>query len=103
MTAEAPSRLDALSRAMPGLSIHDLMLLPIERVRTFFDRLSFTGIMDEATELLLATTNLDAKTVPLLRGAVVIATHDSDGDLDGLSWQQLDLLAARTRGPNVRT
>lgn len=50
-----------------------------------------------ATELLLATTNLDAKTVPLLRGAVVIATHDSDGDLDGLSWQQLDLLAARSR------
>lgn len=50
-----------------------------------------------ATELLLATTNLDAKTVPLLRGAVVIATHDADGDLDGLSWQQLDLLARRSR------
>jgi hypothetical protein len=28
---------------------------------------------------------------------VVIATHDSDGDLDGLSWQQLDLLAAKNR------
>ncbi|HVJ59814.1 MAG TPA: excinuclease ABC subunit UvrA, partial [Burkholderiaceae bacterium] len=39
--------------AMPGLSVHDLMLLPIERVRTFFDRLTFTGVMDEATELLL--------------------------------------------------
>ena len=50
-----------------------------------------------ATELLLATTSFDAKTVPLLRGAVVIATHDSDGDLDGLSWQQLDLLALRSR------
>lgn len=50
-----------------------------------------------ATELLLATTTLDAKSVPLLRGAVVIATHDSDGDLDGLSWQQLDLLAVRSR------
>lgn len=49
-----------------------------------------------ATELLLATTGFTAKTVPLLRGAVVVATHDSDGDLDGLSWQQLDLLIQRS-------
>jgi excinuclease ABC subunit A len=39
--------------AMPGLSVHDLMLLPIDRVRTFFDRIRFTGVMDDATELLL--------------------------------------------------
>ena len=45
-----------------------------------------------ATEMLLATTRFTAKTVPLLRGGVVVATHDSNGDLDGLSWQQLDLL-----------
>lgn len=49
-----------------------------------------------ATELLLATTKFTAKTVPLLRGCIVIATHDADGDLDGLSWQQLDLLARRS-------
>ena len=49
-----------------------------------------------ATELLLATTRLNAKSVPLLRGAVVIASHDSDGDLDGLSWQQMDHLAQRS-------
>lgn len=55
-----------------------------------------------ATELLLATTRLNAKSVPLLRGAVVIATHDSDGDLDGLSWQQLDQLAARSRALSRR-
>ena len=48
-----------------------------------------------ATELLLATSSFTAKTVPLLPGCVVIATHDADGDLDGLSWQQLDLLAAK--------
>ena len=42
--------------------------------------------------MLLATTRFTAKTVPLLRGGVVIATHDSAGKLDGLSWQQLDLL-----------
>jgi len=50
-----------------------------------------------ATELLLATTSFTAKTVPLLPGCVVIATHDADGDLDGLSWQQLDLLARKNR------
>jgi excinuclease ABC subunit A len=44
---------DAQLAALPGLSIHDLMLLPIERVRVFFDRLSFEGVLDEATELLL--------------------------------------------------
>ena len=49
-----------------------------------------------ATELLLATTQFTARTVPLLRGAVVVATHDSAGDLDGLSWQQLDLLIQRS-------
>lgn len=48
-----------------------------------------------ATELLLATTTFTPKTVPLLHGAVVVASHDADGDLDGLSWQQLDLLAER--------
>jgi hypothetical protein len=48
-----------------------------------------------ATEMLLATTQFTAKTVPLLYGAVVVATHDSFGDLDGLSWKQLDLLSKR--------
>lgn len=50
-----------------------------------------------ATELLLATTDFTAKSVPLLHGFVVVATHDADGDLDSLSWQQLDLLARRSR------
>ena len=43
-------RLDEL----PGLCVHDLMLLPIERGREFFDLLRLTGALDEATELLLA-------------------------------------------------
>ncbi|MFN7778892.1 MAG: excinuclease ABC subunit UvrA [Betaproteobacteria bacterium] len=38
---------------LPGLSLHDLMLLPLERVRLFFDRLNFQGVLDQATELLL--------------------------------------------------
>ncbi len=44
---------DAQLAQMPGLSIHDLMLAPIERVRAFFERISFAGVLDAATELLL--------------------------------------------------
>ncbi len=55
-----------------------------------------------ATELLLATTTFSAKSVPLLRGCVVVATHDSDGELDGLSWQQLDLLIRRNQSLSRR-
>ena len=51
-----------------------------------------------ATEMLLATTRCTAKTVPLLRGGVVVATHDAAGELDGLSWQQLDF-SFRTVAP----
>lgn len=56
-----------------------------------------------ATELLLAATGFTAKDVPLLRGGVVLATHDTDGDLDGLSWEQLDQLARiSSRTPTKR-
>jgi len=44
------STLDSLG----GLCLHDLMLLPIERSREFFDGLRLPGALDEATELLLA-------------------------------------------------
>ncbi|HTX23397.1 MAG TPA: excinuclease ABC subunit UvrA [Steroidobacteraceae bacterium] len=39
--------------ALPGLSIHDLMLLPIERTLEFFRGLKLPAPLDEATELLL--------------------------------------------------
>ena len=51
----------------------------------------------QATELLLATTSFTARNVPLLRGSIVLASHDADGDLDGLSWLQLDLLTRLNR------
>ncbi|HKD54595.1 MAG TPA: hypothetical protein VKB72_10295, partial [Steroidobacteraceae bacterium] len=41
-------------RELPGLSIHDVMLLPIERSCAFFDQLELPRPFDEATELLLA-------------------------------------------------
>src|SRR5213082_774951 len=39
--------------ALPGLSIHDLMLLPVERSHEFFRKLTLPRPLDEATALLL--------------------------------------------------
>jgi excinuclease ABC subunit A len=41
--------------ALPGLTLHDLMLLPIERLRRFFERIELPStLLDEALKLLLA-------------------------------------------------
>jgi excinuclease ABC subunit A len=39
---------------LPGLSVHDVMLLPADAVHAFFTRLTLPAPLDEATELLLA-------------------------------------------------
>ncbi len=40
--------------ALPGLTVHDLMLIPIERLRRLFERLSLpSSMLDEALKLLL--------------------------------------------------
>ncbi len=43
----------AKAAAAPGLNVHDVMLLPIEHARSFFERLTLPAPLDEATELLL--------------------------------------------------
>lgn len=55
-----------------------------------------------ATGLLLSVTEFSARNVPLLQGGVVVATHDADGDLDGLSWEQLDRLGRLSRSLSKR-
>jgi len=40
-------------QSLPGLSIHDLVLLPVERGEAFFRELKLPRALDEATELLL--------------------------------------------------
>ncbi|MFS0897591.1 hypothetical protein [Mycolicibacterium litorale] len=55
-----------------------------------------------ATGLLQSATGFTARNVPLLRGGVVVATHDADGHLDGLSWEQLDRLARMSRSLTAR-
>jgi hypothetical protein len=93
----------AYSQADIAQLVHDQGLQSLTSKDRQFDfwfapstRLCQRRVNQSATELLLATTVFTAKSVPLLRGCVVIATHDADGDLDGLSWQQLDLLARRS-------
>ena len=44
---------EAQLASLPGLSMHDLMLLPIERVKTFFDRVQLPAPLDQASEMLL--------------------------------------------------
>ncbi len=39
--------------SLPGLTVHDLMLLPIARSRGFIERLQLPAPLDEATEMLL--------------------------------------------------
>src|SRR5690606_16781631 len=45
---------DTELKGLPGLGVHDLMRLPLERVRRHFETLSFGSRMDAALELLLA-------------------------------------------------
>ncbi|MBV8496199.1 MAG: excinuclease ABC subunit A, partial [Gammaproteobacteria bacterium] len=44
---------DSTLNELPGLSLHDLMLLPLERSCDFFQQLELPRPLDEATELLL--------------------------------------------------
>ena len=44
---------DAAYGALPGLTIHDVMCLPLERARAFFENLHLSAVQDEAVALLL--------------------------------------------------
>jgi len=44
---------DEVLRELPGLTVHDLVLLPAERTRAFFEQLHLPAPLDEATDLLL--------------------------------------------------
>ncbi|QOJ31890.1 MAG: excinuclease ABC subunit UvrA [Gammaproteobacteria bacterium] len=45
---------DALLATLPGLCLHDLMLLPLQRAQAFFEALRLPAPLDQATGLLLA-------------------------------------------------
>lgn len=54
-----------------------------------------------ATQLVLVTTTFSARTVPLLGGTVVIASHDAHGTLIGLGAAERQQLAAVNRIGNL--
>ncbi|MGH8633856.1 MAG: excinuclease ABC subunit UvrA, partial [Burkholderiales bacterium] len=43
-----------VAAGLPGLTLHDLVLLPVERSRAFFERLHLPAPLDAATDLLLS-------------------------------------------------
>src|SRR2546426_4071026 len=53
LRSRGTGRDDASFARLPGLTLHDLMLLPIDRAREFFARLHLPAPFDEATGLLL--------------------------------------------------
>ncbi|MEY4598210.1 MAG: hypothetical protein RLZZ445_1007 [Pseudomonadota bacterium] len=44
---------DEQLQKLPGLTVHDVMLLPLERTKTLFDALTLPAPLDEATDMLL--------------------------------------------------
>ena len=48
-----PALGDEAFATLPGLSIHDLMMLPVERTLAFFDRVELPQPLDDAAELVL--------------------------------------------------
>jgi excinuclease ABC subunit A len=51
--AHLPELPDAAFAALPGLTIHDLMTLPVDRTLEFFERVSLPQPLDDAAELVL--------------------------------------------------
>ncbi len=79
--------------ALPGLTMHDLMLLPIERCRTFFDSLHLPAPLDEATDLLL--TEIRARVSYLCQVGLAYLTLDRQSrTLSGGEVQRINLTTA---------
>ncbi len=79
--------------ALPGLTMHDLMLLPIERCRKFFDSLHLPAPLDEATDLLL--TEIRARLSYLCQVGLAYLTLDRQSrTLSGGEVQRINLTTA---------
>jgi excinuclease ABC subunit A len=77
----------------PGLNIHDLMLLPIDRVSEFFARLSLPAPLDEAADLLLG--EIRARLDFLVRVGLGYLTLDRQSrTLSGGEVQRINLTTA---------
>ncbi len=91
---------DKQLHAVPGLTVHDLMLLPIDHCKTFFDAvhesiraLDARGAMDEATKLLLG--EIRARLTYLQQVGIGYLTLDRQSrTLSGGEVQRINLTTA---------
>jgi len=84
---------DEILRALPGLTVHDLMLLPIDRTREFIDHLHLPSQLDEATDLLL--TEIRARLAYLTQVGLGYLTLDRQSrTLSGGEVQRINLTTA---------
>ncbi|HUF81264.1 MAG TPA: excinuclease ABC subunit UvrA, partial [Burkholderiales bacterium] len=83
---------DALT-GLPGLTLHDLMLLPVARCRGFFERIGLPSPLDEATDLLL--TDIRARFSYLSEVGLGYLTLDRQSrTLSGGEVQRINLTTA---------
>jgi len=84
---------DSALDSVPGLCIHDLMLLPIERACEFFRALRLPAPLDEATELLLR--EIVSRTAYLVDVGLGYLTFDRQSrTLSGGEVQRINLTTA---------
>ncbi|HYC47535.1 MAG TPA: excinuclease ABC subunit UvrA [Burkholderiales bacterium] len=78
---------------LPGLGLHDLMLLPVAKTRAFFDTLSLPAPLDDATDLLL--TEIRARLGFLCEVGLAYLTLDRQSrTLSGGEVQRINLTTA---------
>ncbi len=84
---------DAQLEALPGLCVHDVMLLPIERVARLFGGLELPAPLDEATALLM--TEIRARLRYLMDVGLAYLTLDRQSrTLSGGEVQRINLTTA---------
>ena len=84
---------DQAQSLLPGLCLHDVMLLPVDRLARFFDGLRMNGVMDEATDQLL--TEVRARLSYLREVGLAYLTLDRQSrTLSGGEVQRINLTTA---------
>jgi excinuclease ABC subunit A len=79
--------------SLAGLTVHDIMLLPVSRARAFFDRLRLPAPLDQATDLLL--TDIRARFSYLAEVGLGYLTLDRQSrTLSGGEVQRINLTTA---------